>query len=47
MDKLMAAIPFTVGDEFEEGSNEVFLPNKDQLFQKPSIEELDLSFADF
>ena len=44
MDKLMAAIPFTVGDEFEEGSNEVFLPNKDQLFQKPSIEELDLSF---
>ena len=44
MDKLMAAIPFTVGDEFEEGSNEVFLPNKDQLFQKPNIEELDLSF---
>ena len=44
MDKLMAAIPFTVGDEFEEGSNEVFLPNKDQFFQKPNLEELDLSF---
>ena len=46
MDKLMAAIPFTVGDEFEEGSNEVFLPNKDQFFQKSNLEELDLSFEE-
>ena len=43
MDKLMAAIPFTVGDEFEEGSNEAFTQQR-SIIQKPSIEELDLSF---
>jgi SpoVK/Ycf46/Vps4 family AAA+-type ATPase len=44
MDKLLAAIPFTVGEEFEEGSNDVFIPNQDTLYHKTTEAELDLSF---
>ncbi|MDG1296056.1 MAG: AAA family ATPase [Saprospiraceae bacterium] len=44
MDKLLAAIPFTVGDEFDEGSNDVFIPNQDSLYHKTTETELDLSF---
>ena len=46
MDKLLAAIPFTVGDAFEEGSNEVFIPNQDSLYHKTTEIELDLSFEE-
>jgi SpoVK/Ycf46/Vps4 family AAA+-type ATPase len=44
MDKLLAAIPITVGDEFDEGSNDVFIPNQDSLYHKTTETELDLSF---
>lgn len=46
MDKLLAAIPFVVGDEFEEGTNEIFLPNKDNALNPSTELEIDLSFEE-
>jgi SpoVK/Ycf46/Vps4 family AAA+-type ATPase len=46
MDKLMAVLNFEIGDEFEEGTSAVMLPNRPDSIQEELEEDADLSFED-
>lgn len=46
MDKLLAVLPFEIGDEFEEGISPVMLPNNPAPMVLEPDEDLDLTFED-
>ena len=46
MDKLMAVLPFDIGEEFEEGTAAVVLPNRTELLPEDVEEDADATFED-
>ncbi|MBL7814725.1 MAG: AAA family ATPase [Saprospiraceae bacterium] len=46
MDKLLAVLPFEVGDEFEEGSQSLIKPNQTLLHEQSKDDDSDVSFED-
>ena len=46
MDKLMAVLPFDIGEEFEEGTAAVVLPNRSELMADEVEEDADATFED-
>jgi SpoVK/Ycf46/Vps4 family AAA+-type ATPase len=46
MDKLLAIVPFEVDDEFEEGENPIYLPNKYHLYMPNTEDKTDGTFED-
>jgi SpoVK/Ycf46/Vps4 family AAA+-type ATPase len=46
MDKLMAVLPFEIGEDFEEGASPVMLPNRPDSVQEEPEEDAELTFED-
>lgn len=46
MDELLAYVPFEVGDEFVQGTSNVYLPNQESPLLIPTDEDADLNFEE-